>query len=113
MPTADVTMRRSAHVLRDVRLPPEPRSTQPYARHMTDKPRRPIAFTPDSIPWDDVAADGTRSATLVGSREPGVQFTYAFFIPPGVFDGPPLAQRRRAPVRRAWRVASQLRGGVR
>ena len=55
---------------------------------MTDKPRTPLAFSPENIPWDDIAEDGTRSATLVGSRDPGVQFTYAFCIPPNFFDGP-------------------------
>ena len=33
------------------------------------------------IQWEDVFPDGTKAATLVGSREAGVQFTYAFFIP--------------------------------
>ncbi|MCY7288055.1 MAG: cupin domain-containing protein [Cryobacterium sp.] len=28
------------------------------------------------------------SAPLIGTREPGVMFTYAFFIPAGVFDAP-------------------------
>lgn len=40
------------------------------------------------IQWEHVFADGTKSATLVGSREAGVQFTYAFFIPAGVWDAP-------------------------
>jgi quercetin dioxygenase-like cupin family protein len=40
------------------------------------------------IQWEDVFPDGTKSATLVGSREAGVQFTYAFFIPAGVWDAP-------------------------
>jgi quercetin dioxygenase-like cupin family protein len=40
------------------------------------------------IQWEEVFPDGTKSATLVGSREAGVQFTYAFFIPAGVWDAP-------------------------
>jgi quercetin dioxygenase-like cupin family protein len=40
------------------------------------------------IAWHEVFADGTKAATLVGSREAGVQFTYAFFIPAGVWDAP-------------------------
>lgn len=42
----------------------------------------------DQIVWQDIHADGTRSATLAGTREPGVMFTYAFFIPAGVWDAP-------------------------
>lgn len=45
-------------------------------------------FTADTIPWEAIHEDGTRSATLVGTREHGVMFTYAFFIPAGVFDAP-------------------------
>lgn len=40
------------------------------------------------IEWDEVFADGTKAATLVGTREAGVQFTYAFFIPADVWDAP-------------------------
>ena len=40
------------------------------------------------IRWEEVFPDGTKAATLVGSREAGVQFTYAFFIPAGVWDAP-------------------------
>lgn len=42
----------------------------------------------DDIEWETVHEDGTRSATLIGTRNPGVMFTYAFFIPAGVFDSP-------------------------
>lgn len=42
----------------------------------------------DDIPWETVHEDGTKSATLIGTREPGVMFTYAFFIPAGVYDAP-------------------------
>lgn len=48
----------------------------------------PQAFTVDDIPWETAHEDGTKSATLIGTREPGVMFTYAFFIPAGVFDAP-------------------------
>lgn len=47
-----------------------------------------MAVRPGDIAWEAVNADGTKSATLVGTREPGVMFTYAFFIPAGVFDAP-------------------------
>lgn len=42
----------------------------------------------DDIEWDHVFPDGTKSATVVGSRDSGVQFTYAFFIPGGFWDAP-------------------------
>lgn len=45
-----------------------------------------LAVTADAIEWEQVNADGTKSATLVGKREPGVAFTYAFWIPAGVWD---------------------------
>jgi hypothetical protein len=49
----------------------------------------PGAWTPDSIPWRTAAPNGTRYALLEGSRErAGGAFTYAFFIPAGVWDGP-------------------------
>ncbi|HLR84742.1 MAG TPA: cupin domain-containing protein [Nocardioidaceae bacterium] len=47
-----------------------------------------FATTVDSIEWAQTNPDGTRSATLVGTREPGVTFTYAFHIPAGVWDPP-------------------------
>ncbi|OZE84079.1 hypothetical protein CH305_06515 [Rhodococcus sp. 15-649-2-2] len=47
----------------------------------------PIAFDVAAIAWDTFHGDGTRSATLVGTREPGVMFSYAFFVPAGMFDG--------------------------
>ncbi|MDQ5975797.1 MAG: hypothetical protein QG661_3006 [Actinomycetota bacterium] len=40
------------------------------------------------IPWENIFPDGTKGATLAGRREAGVQFTYAFFIPAGVWDAP-------------------------
>ncbi|MGV8885675.1 MAG: cupin domain-containing protein [Microbacteriaceae bacterium] len=49
---------------------------------------KPRNFTVHNIPWETIHDDGTRSATLVGTREPGVMFTYAFFIPAGFFDAP-------------------------
>lgn len=47
-----------------------------------------VATTVDDIAWEQVNPDGTRSATLVGTRDPGVTFTYAFHIPAGVWDQP-------------------------
>lgn len=49
----------------------------------------PAAWTPDTIPWDKPNPDGTRFALLEGVRDkPGIPFTYAFFIPAGIWDGP-------------------------
>jgi quercetin dioxygenase-like cupin family protein len=42
----------------------------------------------DEITWDQVFDDGTKAATLAGTREVGNQFTYAFFIPAGTWDAP-------------------------
>ena len=42
----------------------------------------------EAIDWQDVNPDGTKSATIVGTREAGVAFSYAFFIPAGVWDAP-------------------------
>lgn len=47
------------------------------------------AWTPDTIPWQRTNSDRTRFALLEGVRDKaGVPFTYAFFIPGGVWDGP-------------------------
>jgi quercetin dioxygenase-like cupin family protein len=47
------------------------------------------AWTPETIPWQTQAPNGTRYALLEGSRDtPGGVFTYAFFIPAGVWDAP-------------------------
>lgn len=67
---------------------PAPVDTQLYARAMRSPGDRPVSFEPASIPWEPAAQDGTRAATLVGTRASGVQFTYAFAIPPLVFDKP-------------------------
>jgi hypothetical protein len=49
----------------------------------------PIGWTPDTIPWQRNNPDGTRFALLEGVRDKaGVPFTYAFFIPAGVWDAP-------------------------
>lgn len=49
----------------------------------------PIGWSPDTIPWQRTNPDGTRFALLEGVRDKaGVPFTYAFFIPAGVWDGP-------------------------
>lgn len=50
--------------------------------------RTAFATTIENIVWDQTNPDGTRSATLVGDRKPGMTFTYAFFIPSGVWDTP-------------------------
>lgn len=55
---------------------------------MTNSNDAEIAFALDRIPWLPPNPDGTKSATLVGTRDPGVAFTYAFFIPAGVWDQP-------------------------
>lgn len=59
---------------------------------MTPRPRSarraPFATTIENIVWDQANPDGTRATTLVGARHPGVTFTYAFFIPAGVWDMP-------------------------
>jgi hypothetical protein len=47
-----------------------------------------VTFALGDIPWDGTNVDGTRSATLWGTRDPGVMFTYAFFMPAGFWDGP-------------------------
>lgn len=49
----------------------------------------PGAWSPDTIAWQRAAPNGTRYALLEGDRDrPGGAFTYAFFIPAGVWDGP-------------------------
>lgn len=49
----------------------------------------PASWTPDTIPWEKPNPDGTRFALLEGVRDrPGIPFTYAFFIPAGIWDGP-------------------------
>ncbi len=48
-----------------------------------------VAITPATIPWGPTAADGTRFALLDGQREvAGQPFSYAFALPPGVWDKP-------------------------
>jgi hypothetical protein len=47
------------------------------------------AWNVDDIPWQATGANGTKFALLDGNREqPGSIFTYAFFIPAGVWDSP-------------------------
>lgn len=49
----------------------------------------PGAWTPDTIAWQRTDPSGTKFALLEGVRDKaGVSFTYAFFIPGGVWDGP-------------------------
>lgn len=47
------------------------------------------AWNVEAIPWERVGVNGTKYALLEGSREViGGNFTYAFFIPAGVWDSP-------------------------
>ncbi len=47
------------------------------------------SWTPDTIAWAEISADGTKYALLEGRRDrPGEAFTYAFFIPAGFWDSP-------------------------
>ena len=46
------------------------------------------AWKVDDIPWQSAAPNGTRYALLEGDRGRPAPFTYAFFIPAGVWDGP-------------------------
>ena len=55
---------------------------------MNQSENAPRHFAPDDIEWEIVHEDGTKSATLIGRRDPGELFTYAFFIPAGVYDAP-------------------------
>lgn len=46
-------------------------------------------WTADKIPWQNAASNGTKFALLEGSRDKaGTAFSYAFFIPAGVWDSP-------------------------
>ncbi len=50
---------------------------------------REAGWTVESIPWQTSGANGTKYALLEGRRdEAGVPFSYAFFIPAGVWDSP-------------------------
>jgi hypothetical protein len=50
---------------------------------------QPADWNPDAIVWQNTNEDGTRFALLEGVRDKaGVPFTYAFFIPAGVWDAP-------------------------
>jgi quercetin dioxygenase-like cupin family protein len=45
------------------------------------------SWTPDTIQWQEVNADGTKYSVLEGRRDvPGQAFTYAFFIPAGYWE---------------------------
>ena len=55
---------------------------------MTTSAPGALAFDPNRIPWEITHDDGTKSATLVGTRSAGEMFSYAFFIPAGVYDAP-------------------------
>ena len=47
------------------------------------------AWNVEAIPWERTAQNGTKYALLEGSRDAkGASFTYAFFIPAGVWDSP-------------------------
>lgn len=52
-------------------------------------PSGAAAISPDAIPWEAAAADGSRFALLEGVRDQaGVIFSYAFALPPGLWDKP-------------------------
>lgn len=60
-----------------------------YVGSMNDSdPIEPIALALEDIPWQTSNPDGSRSATLVGTRAPGELFTYAFYMPAGFYDAP-------------------------
>jgi quercetin dioxygenase-like cupin family protein len=49
--------------------------------------QQPHVWNPQTIKWQDIAADGTKYALLEGRRDvPGEAFTYAFFIPAGYWE---------------------------
>jgi quercetin dioxygenase-like cupin family protein len=55
----------------------------------TPLPREGHVWYSDSIPWQEIGADGTKYALLEGRRDKaGEAFTYAFFIPAGFWDAP-------------------------
>jgi quercetin dioxygenase-like cupin family protein len=48
-----------------------------------------VAVPTDQIKWQRLDPAGTKFALVDGVRDKaGVSFTYAFFIPPGLWDGP-------------------------
>jgi quercetin dioxygenase-like cupin family protein len=56
----------------------------PQAKENRSPAKKPQAWDAKSIEWQEVDADGTKSALLEGRRDvPGEAFTYAFFIPAG------------------------------
>ena len=68
----------------------------------------PAAWTPEAIPWQAAAPNGTKYALLEGRREPvGGVFTYAFFIPAGVWDSP----HHHSTTARVFVVKGELRLG--
>ncbi len=54
---------------------------------MTEVSIHPGAWTLATIPWQDIAADGSKYALLDGDKRAGV-FSYAFFLPAGMWDKP-------------------------
>jgi quercetin dioxygenase-like cupin family protein len=55
----------------------------------TAAPSGAVAIAPDAIPFGPPAADGSRFAVLDGVRDmAGQQFSYAFALPPGLWDKP-------------------------
>jgi quercetin dioxygenase-like cupin family protein len=57
-------------------------------RQLTPTGNAPFAVRVDEIRWERLRPDGTRAATLWGSREAGRSFAYAFSVPAGVWDAP-------------------------
>jgi len=57
--------------------------------HVKQQGKIPEFWNASTIPWQEFNADGTKYALLEGTKhEPGVSFTYAFFIPAGFWDAP-------------------------
>lgn len=65
-------------------------------------------WTPETIPWQAQAPNGTRYALLEGDRQSGAApFSYAFAIPAGVWDSP----HRHSATARVFVVRGVLRIG--
>ena len=47
-----------------------------------------VVWDPKSIHWQDINQDGSKYAVLEGDRSKPGSFTYAFFLPNGVWVGP-------------------------
>ena len=65
-------------------------SASPTVAEVLSRPvANPAYWKPDQIKWDKTFADGTKLAILEGPRDvPGKAFSYAFFMPDGVWIKP-------------------------